>query len=165
MSRFSPALEAPAHGPSEPGAAAGLARFRMRRRFAVGAAIVVLGWSVVLLVRLVGVHTSGPELYGILVAVLAVAAGVLGLITLRSSDRTLWATGAVLILWVVVALCGVAGMVAHVIGPGIGHGPIDPRPRPVAAPLVFTLLGLIGGAALWFGQRRRSRRPDTLEEE
>ena len=125
-----------------------------RRRISVGAAIVVLGWSVVELGSLMAVHTTGPELYGVLVAALAVSAGLLGLITLRSSERRLWATVAVLVVWAVVALGGVAGVVAHVIGPGAGHGPIDPRARPIAAPLVFTLLGLVGGAAVWFGQRR-----------
>jgi hypothetical protein len=39
-----------------------------------------------------------------------------------------------------------------------GHGPVDLRPRPIAAPLIFTLLGLAGGAALFFGQRARIRR-------
>ena len=125
-----------------------------RRRLSVAAAIVVLGWSVVELVSLLTVHTTGPELYGVLVAALAVAAGLLGLITLRSSERRLWMTVAVLTVWAVVALGGVAGVAAHVIGPGAGHGPIDPRARPIAAPLVFTLLGLVGGAAVWFGQRR-----------
>jgi 4-amino-4-deoxy-L-arabinose transferase-like glycosyltransferase len=165
MSRISPALEAPARGASRPRAASETSRFRLRRRISVAAAIVVFGWSVVELGSLIAVHTSGPELYGVLVAGLAVTAGALGLIALRSSERTLWATVAVLVVWAVVALGGVAGVAAHVIGPGVGHGPIDPRPRPIAAPLVFTLLGFVGGAALWFGQRRSTRHPGTYGEE
>jgi 4-amino-4-deoxy-L-arabinose transferase-like glycosyltransferase len=165
MSRISPALEAPARGSSRPGVTSEPARFRLRRRISVAAAIVVLGWSIVELGSLVAVHTTGPELYGLLVAALAVAAGALGLVVLRSSERVLWATVAVLIVWAVVALGGVAGVAAHVIGPGVGHGPIDPRPRPIAAPLVFTLLGFVGGAALWFGQRRGTRSRTSGEEE
>ena len=136
-----------------------------RRRVSLATAIVVLGWSVVELVSLLAVHTTGPELYGVLVAALAVAAGALGLITLWSSERRTWATVAVLIVWAVVALGGIAGTVAHVIGPGAGHGPIDPRARPIAAPLVFTLLGLVGGAAVWFGQRRGVSRARPFEKE
>lgn len=165
LSSVIPAVETSVPGPSGLRAASEPARFRMRRRIAVAAAIVVVGWSVLELVNLVAVHTVGAELYGVLVAALAVAAGVLGLLTLRSSERRLWATVGVLILWAVVALGGVAGVAAHVIGPGAGHGPIDPRSRPILAPLVFTLLALVGGAALWFGQRRVIGRPDTLEEE
>ena len=45
------------------------------------------------------------------------------------------------------------------------YGPVDPRPRPIAAPLVFTLLGLVGGAALFVGQRAATRRAESIEEE
>jgi hypothetical protein len=82
-----------------------------------------------------------------------------------SKQRRLWATVAVLILWSVVALGGLAGTVAHIIGPVAGHGPIDLRPRPIPAPLIFTLLGLAGGAALWFGRRRRARPAHELRKE
>ena len=157
MSRITQASEVPAAGSSMRSVAPTLTRFRTRRFVSVAAAVVVLGWSVVELANLVAVHTIGGELYGVLVAALAVGAGIVNLILLRSSERRLWATVAVLTLWTVVVLGGLAGMAAHVIGPSAGHGPIDPRPRPVAAPLVFTLLGLVGGAALWFGQRRGTR--------
>lgn len=140
--------------------------FRTRRRVSILVAIVVLGWSIVELVSLVSRHTMGPELYGVLVAGLAVIAGVLSLALIRSDERRLWATVAVLLLWGVVALGGVAGTIAHIVGPVPGHGPIDLRPRPILAPLIFILLGLAGGAALWFGQRRRATGPaDKLREE
>jgi len=137
----------------------------MRRRVSIVVAIVVLAWSIVELASLLSRHTTGPELYGVVVAGLAVAAGVLNLALLRSDQRRLWATVAVLVLWGVVALGGLAGTVAHIIGPVAGHGPIDLRPRPIPAPLVFTLLGLAGGAALWFGQRRRMRSAEEPREE
>lgn len=73
----------------------------------------------------------------------------------RSPRVRLVATAAVLLLWTVVALGGLAGTIAHVIGPVPGHGPMDLRPRPIAAPLVFTLLGSVGAAALTLGQRAR----------
>ena len=138
---------------------------RTRRRVLILAAIVVLGWSIVELVSLLSRHTTGPELYGVGVAGLAVLAGVLNLALLRSEQRRLWATVAVLVLWGLVALGGIAGTVAHVIGPVAGHGPIDLRPRPIAAPLIFTLLGLAGGAALWFGQRGEVRPAYERREE
>jgi 4-amino-4-deoxy-L-arabinose transferase-like glycosyltransferase len=120
--------------------------------------LVVLGWSIKNLVSLGLTHTTGPELYGVLVAALAVGAGFLNLALLTSPRTRTWATAAVLVLWAVVALGGIAGSVAHIIGPVAGHGPIDPRPRPIAAPLFFTALGLAGGFALFLGQRIRARR-------
>jgi hypothetical protein len=64
---------------------------------------------------------------------------------------------AVLVLWAVVALGGLAGMIAHIVGPVPGHGPMDLRPRPIPAPLVFTLLGCVGALALSRGRRSRIR--------
>jgi 4-amino-4-deoxy-L-arabinose transferase-like glycosyltransferase len=119
--------------------------------------VVVLGWSIVELITLVQRgHTIGPELYGILVAALAVGAGALSLVLLASPHRRTVAATAVVILWAVVALGGIAGSVAHAMGPVPGHGPVDDRPRPAAAPLVFTALGLAGGGALVYGSRRRA---------
>jgi hypothetical protein len=128
-------------------------------------AIVVLGWSIVEVISLLSKHTTGPEVYGVWVAGLAVAAGAITMTLLRSNQGQLWATVAVLVLWGVVALGGLAGAVAHIIGPVPGHGAIDLRPRPIPAPLIFTLLGLVGGAALWFGQRHETRRASELREE
>jgi hypothetical protein len=165
MDRIAQPTEAPARGPATATGASTGARFRVQRSGSILVAIVVLGWSLVELVNLVAVHTTGPELYGVLVAAVAVVVGVLSLAALRSSERPLWATVGLLILWAVVALGGLAGVVAHVIGPAAGHGPVDPRPRPLAAPLVFTLLGLAGAAALWLGQRRGTREADAVGEE
>jgi hypothetical protein len=127
---------------------------------------VVLAWSLTETASLAVVHTTGPELYAVLVA--AVSAGAAGAnLALLRSDRlnripavAAVATVAVLSLWTIVALGGVAGTIAHVIGPVAGHGPVDLRPRPIAAPLVFTLLGAAGAAALVLG-RRAHRRPGT----
>ena len=164
MAQIADAAKDPALGPATresrdtPG-------IRWRRRIAIGAAVVVLGWSVVELASLAVVHTTGPEIYGMLVAFLAVIAGIASLMILRSSERRLWLTILVLTLWAIVGLGGLAGVVAHVVGPVAGHGPVDPRPRPVAAPLIFTFLGLVGSAALWFGQRRPSPVPSTVRKE
>jgi hypothetical protein len=84
---------------------------------------------------------------------------------LRSPRVRVIATGAVLVLWAVVALGGIAGTIAHLVGPVPGHGPIDLRPRPIAAPLVFALLGSVGAAALFFGQRARMRGASTSGKE
>lgn len=129
-----------------------LRRDRTVRRVALLVSLVVFGWSVVELVNLSLTHTAGPELYGVLAAALATGAGIANLVLLRSPGARVLVIVAVLAVWAVVALGGVAGTVAHVVGPPVGEGPIDPRPRPIAAPLVFTLLGLVGGAALLIGQ-------------
>lgn len=128
---------------------------------------IVLAWSITETASLAVVHHTGPELYGVLVAAMAAAAGVANLVLLRS-DRAnripavaMVATVVVLAVWSVVALGGIAGMVAHLIGPVAGHGPVDPRPRPVVAPLIFTLLGSFGAVALVLGRRARARSTAT----
>lgn len=129
----------------------------LRRWLSLLAAVAALAWSGVELVGLVLNHTAGPELYGVLVAALAVAAGTMSSLLLAAGKRRLWWTGATLALWLVVAIGGVGGTVAHIVGPAPGHGSIDPRERPIAAPLVFTGIGLVGGAALFYGQRKGIR--------
>lgn len=133
-------------------------------RFQVMSAV-VLGWSIYYTVILAVVHNTGPELYGVLTAVLATVAASSNLALLRSRRVRVLVTGAVLVLWAVVALGGIGGTIAHLVGPVPGHGPIDLRPRPIAAPLVFTLLGSVGAAALVFGQRARIRAASTSEKE
>lgn len=120
--------------------------------------IAVVAWSTKSLVSLGLTHTTGPELYGVVTAALAVGAAGANLALLRSPRPQVLLSAALLVIWVVIAVAGVAGTVAHVVGPVPGHGPIDLRPRPVVAPLIFTLLGLVGGAALLFGQRAAIRR-------
>lgn len=119
--------------------------------------VVVLGWSIDYTVTLAVVHNTGAELYGVLTAVLSTAAAAANLVLLRSPRLRSIATAAALFLWLIVALGGVAGTIAHLIGPVPGHGPIDLRPRPITAPLVFTLLGTVGAAALVLGQRAKQR--------
>lgn len=127
--------------------------------------VVVLGWSIDYAVTLAAVHHTGPELYGVLTAALSTCAAVANLAALRSPRVRLVVTAAIVVLWAVVALGGLAGTIAHVVGPVAGHGPIDLRPRPVAAPLVFTLLGSVGAATLVLGQRARARAARTTEKE
>ncbi len=109
-------------------------------------------------------HTTGPELYGVLTAALAVGAAGANLAILRSSRPQRLLAAGLLVLWAVIALAGVAGAVAHIVGPVAGHGPVDLRPRPIAAPLVFTLLGLVGAAALGLGERAAIRRARRVRE-
>ena len=119
--------------------------------------VVVLVWSVSELGSLAVNHNTGPELYGVLTAALAAAAGVANVALLRSPRIHIVLTATVLVLWAVVAIGGFAGMIAHIVGPVPGYGPVDLRPRPIAAPLVFTLLGSVGVLALFRGQRSRIR--------
>jgi hypothetical protein len=125
----------------------------------------VLALSVAEFINLSGRHTVGAESYGLLVACVAVAAGIFSLGLVLSPQRRVIATAAVVVLWVIVALGGVAGTYYHVVGVAPEYGPVDPRPRPVAAPLVFTLLGVVGGTALLFGQRAAIRRARNQEED
>jgi hypothetical protein len=127
--------------------------------------VVVLGWSIKSTVTLALVHITGAEVYGVLTAALATAAAVANLALLRSPRVRIIATSAVLLLWAVVALGGIAGTIAHLVGPMPGHGPIDLRPRPIVAPLVFTLLGFVGAAALTLGQRARMRAAAKFDRE
>jgi hypothetical protein len=114
-----------------------------------------LAWSGLELVNLAARHTTGAELYGVVVALLAATAGVLNLVLLAGRRQPTWAVAGLLILWGLIALGGVAGSVAHIVGPVEGYGPIDPRPRPILAPLVFSALGIVGAAAVVVGRRGR----------
>jgi len=125
----------------------------------------VLALSVAEFINLSGRHMVGAESYGLLVAGVAVGAGILSLGLVLSPRRRVIATAAVLVLWAIVALGGVAGTYYHVVGVAPEYGLVDPRPRPIAAPLVFTLLGLVGGVALFLGQRAAGRRAQDQEEE
>jgi 4-amino-4-deoxy-L-arabinose transferase-like glycosyltransferase len=147
-----------------PTARADDSRARSRRRIAVFMSLAVLAWAVVELTSLAFRHTTGPELYGVLVAALAVVAGVLNLVALNSPRGRLWAIVAV-VLWAVVALGGLAGLAAHVIGPSAEHGPVDLRPRPTLAPLVFTALGAVGGLVVIVGRRAGAYRSRARGEE
>jgi hypothetical protein len=144
-------------------------RTSARSAAALVVAVLVLAWSIKELIGLLLVHTTGPEIYGVLVATLAAVSGFLSVVLLWTARPPRWATWAVVALWAVVAVGGMAGTLAHVIGPVAGHGPVDLRPRPVAAPLIFTALGLLGGGALLYGQRvragrLRARRPTPHQE-
>ena len=119
---------------------------------------VVLALSVAEFINLSGRHTVGAESYGLLVAGVAVAAGMFSLGLVLSLQRRVIATAAVLILWAIVALGGLAGTYYHIVGVAPEYGPVDPRPRPVVAPLVFTLLGVVGGSAVFVAHRSASRR-------
>jgi hypothetical protein len=83
----------------------------------------------------------------------AFANAVASFALLRSAHPPMWATAAVLVVWGVIGLGGMAGVVAHIVGPVAGHGPVDPRPRPVLAPLIFTTFALVGSAAVVIGRR------------
>lgn len=120
--------------------------------------IAVLGWSTKYLVGLSLSHTSGPELYGVLTAALGVGAALANIVLIRSGRPQPFLAAALLALWALIALAGVAGTIAHVIGPVAGHGPVDLQPRPIAAPLIFTVLGAVGAMALRLGQRAALRR-------
>jgi hypothetical protein len=123
------------------------------RLAALAVTVVAAGYAAVEVVSLSAIHTTGPEVYGVLVAALAAVAGVAGVLLLASTRRRLVLSAAVLLLWIVVGLGGLAGTWFHATGVGPEAGPVDPRPRPQGAPLAFTALALVGGGALIYGQR------------
>ena len=156
MSTLIQPTRAPAPDRASPTTASDYARDRTRRRVWLFVMVLVLAWSAMELANLGLNHTTGAELYGVAVAAVAIGTGVLSLVLLAS--RRVLARAAVLVLWAVIAVGGIAGAAAHIVGPGTGHGPVDTRSRPVAAPLIFTALGLVGGAALFYGERAGRRR-------
>jgi hypothetical protein len=140
-------------------------RARVRRSAPFVTSALVLALSVAEFINLSGRHTVGAESLGLLVAGIAVGAGILSLGLVLSPQRRVIGTAAVLVLWAIVALGGIAGTYYHIVGVAPEYGPVDPRPRPIAAPLVFTVLGIVGGTALFFGQRPAIRRTRNQEEE
>jgi hypothetical protein len=142
---------------------------RVRRWISLALAIVALVGSVVELVTLVSKHTLGAEVYGVLVAVLALLAGVFTLSLLVPVRRRVAASVGVLVLWTIVAFGGIAGAYYHAVGVDPKYSPVDPRPRPAAAPLIFTALAVAGGVGLFYGQRLglriSSSRSDTPSKE
>jgi len=157
MSTVARSTESSSRGTPGP-AASSEARDRLMTRVCFVITLAVAVWSALELVNLAGRHTTGAELYGVLTAGLATFAGAASGVLLRSPQGRGLFTVIVLVIWAVIALAGIAGVAAHLIGPVPGHGPIDIRPRPVLAPLVFTLLGSTGGAALYVGRRAGLRR-------
>jgi hypothetical protein len=125
-----------------------------RRIAALVVTVLVLGFCAMYLIRLALTHTVGAEIYGVLVAGVATATALASLALLATEPRRSFATALVLGLWLVVAIGGIAGVAAHVIAPVAGHGPVDDRARPVAAPLIFTVSGVIGAVALYVGPGR-----------
>ena len=75
------------------------------------------------------------ESYGMLIVGVAAAAGILSLGLVVSPQRRVIATAGavVLVLRAIVALGGVAGTYYHIVGVAPEYGPVDPRPRPIAA--------------------------------
>jgi hypothetical protein len=130
-----------------------------RQRAALIASAALFIWAAVELVSLLQRHTTGPEIYGLVVAALAAIAAAGNVWFLRSNERRAWYVVALIVVWVVIALGGVAGVVAHIVGPVAGHGPVDVRPRPISAPLLFTAMGAVGAIALWFGRRAPDPHP------
>lgn len=130
-----------------------MARLVTRRRVILLGSLIVLAWSTVELVGLVLNHTVGPEIYGVLVAVLSVIAAAASLAVIWSDRRRPITMALLLVLWAIVTLGGVAGTYYHIVGVAPEYGPVDPRPRPAGAPLVYIALGLAGGAALVQAQR------------
>src|SRR5262245_7169357 len=111
-------------------------RFGVNRRKAwLAVSVVVLLYSIVELVSLAVRHSTGAQIYGVLVAALAVLAGAASVYLVASPRRGLVTTvakWAVIALWAFVALGGIAGTVAHVVGrwPATARSTPDPGPFP-----------------------------------
>jgi hypothetical protein len=130
-------------------------RVRSRRFLLLVVAGIVMAWSVAEVISLLGRHTVGAEWYGVLVAVLSAAAGIFTLPVIVSARPQLWATVALLVLWAVVGLGGLAGTYYHAVGVSPQYSEVDPRPRPALSPLIFTVFGVVGGAVVFINWRSR----------
>ena len=128
-------------------------RDKWRRPVSIGIVFVLFIWSVVELVNLAVVHTVGPEIYGVLVAFLAVVASALSLVLLVRAKRQVFGAIAVIALWAIVGLGGIAGAYYHAVGVDPKYGVVDSRPRPAGSPLIFLAFGLAGFSAIYYGQR------------
>jgi len=156
MSVISPATGPRAKGRTAPGPP-DVERMSRTHRAAIVATLALLAWSIVEVIGMGLRHTSGSQLYGVIVAVLAVGAGFLNLALLLSARRRTWAVAGAAVLWAVVALGGIAGVVAHVAWPTTGPY-ADPRPKPAMAPLAFTAMGAAGGLTIVLALRAGSSR-------
>ena len=130
-------------------------RVRSRRFWLLVIAGIVMAWSVAEVMNLLGRHMVGAEWYGVLVAVLSAAAGIFTLPVIVSARPKLWATVALLVLWAVVGLGGIAGAYYHVVGVSPQYSEVDPRPRSALSPLIFTVFGVVGGAVVFINGRSR----------
>src|SRR5512132_3111011 len=74
---------------------------------------VVTAYSIAEAVNLFQVHTVGAEWYGVLVAVIAAGTGIFSLAVLMSPRPRTWATVALLAVWTLVAVAGIAGAYYH----------------------------------------------------
>jgi hypothetical protein len=124
-----------------------------RRTAALAVEAVVFIYALVEVASLAVRHTTGPEIYGVVVALLAAVAGGVSVALLASRKRWLIATALVVVLWIIVGLGGIAGAVVHATGTGPEAGVVDSRPRPQGAPLIFTALAVVGGGVLVYGKR------------
>ena len=123
-----------------------------RRRAAVATAVVtVLALGLLVDLLLVN-HTIGEEIWGPIVASAALAVGVFSLVYLAADGRSRGIRFALLAFWAAVAFLGYGGYNDHRL-PRPADTLTDQRPRPPLAPLAFTVLGIVGGAALFLGSR------------
>jgi len=114
-------------------------------------AIVTAICLLVLLFMLADRHTTGGEIDGVIVAGLGVLTGILSLAFLGGTGRSRGALGILVVLWLAVAIGGLSGYHDHSLA--VTAASADLRARPSFAPLLFSVLGLIGGAALLVRRR------------
>ena len=127
---------------------------RRRSGGAIVTAIVALGCLAVLLLLLSVRHTTGGEVDGLLVAASGIGVGVVSLAFILGRRQHRLGRVLLVALWVALAAGGVSGYDEHAAVPAPGHAPsADQRPRPPLAPLVFTVFGIAGAAALLVGSR------------
>ena len=150
------------HRADEPGIAGMLdVRPKQRDVARLVTAVVAVGCAMVF-VRLLGTHTTGGEIDGVIVAAAGVAAAVLSLAFLAAHRRRTVAgasrrrTGGP---WSAAPAVAPAHrrrdrrLPGSLARSGARHPFSDPRPRPPLAPLVLSGLGIAGAAALVAGSR------------
>ncbi len=131
-----------------------------RRRLAMRAtAAITAGCLVVLAMMLANRHTTGEEIWGVLVAVSGAIVGGLSLAYLATSRRSRAARFGLIALWATVAFFGYGGYNDHRL-PRPADTMSDQRDRPPLAPLIFTAWGIAGAVALQIGPRRTENEGD-----
>jgi hypothetical protein len=125
---------------------------RIRQWVPLGLIIVAFLYSAAEVFALGARHNDGVRISGVGVAALATLAGAISIWLVASNARRTLISSLVLILWAIVTIGGIGGTIAHVQQSVPGSL--------VAAPLTFTVVGVIGGVSLWYDQFRRLRRTD-----
>jgi len=151
MSTSTQAVPAPAGAHAESVSPDATSDRRRRRAMRVSAVITIGSIAMLGDLLLVG-HTTGEQIWGPITAAGGALVGLLSLAFLAVRGRSRVALIVLYTLWAVVAFFGFGGYNDHRL-PRPADTVTDQRERPPLAPLMFTVWGIAGAAALRYGSK------------